>query len=457
MKKDKNQSVIIVSDGVSPYNSAVNLSKYLSEKTAERGQSCSIKVIFTTDYNEDMAKDNKIIIVGHHTLALTCFKNLKPTYDEYGMKYGYDFDKRFAVLYSSRSELGFDGSGKKAFAGYYNKKIKEHKKTAEKYNIPLKIGQRSSTRQSQYDLLWISFAEQEMGSPLFDFLEIKDAEIEKMTQGEIAEAAFNDMMEKAENFNNLEIEIDNDGVHIENGDKENESNKNTLETDDMQNSEVMDMLRGYRHYNIYMTDMNNHPKEEIIVPEEDLYTGETEAKYIPVGCYLVRYSKRVYIPDEKPPYYHPADKEQVKLAKELLYNNVFTLNRLEKTKGTDLENCIAFTEISAKHITELAKPDPEFHLICRIIDNLNGADVFYPNIAATVKEARKEDDSTASLYIQEIYIGNSHSSEKWHIYSPDTTVRCFYIPGRIYNYTEKWDFDDDTKKVVLQKDKTIYI
>ncbi|MBR1737579.1 MAG: hypothetical protein IJ736_11295 [Firmicutes bacterium] len=69
------------------------------------------------------------------------------------MKYTYDSNKNIAVLYASRSELGIDGTGKKAFAGFYNRMTDQYKYLAEKYSVPLNFGHRSATRISQFDLL----------------------------------------------------------------------------------------------------------------------------------------------------------------------------------------------------------------------------------------------------------------------------------------------------------------
>ncbi len=442
MKTDNKYSVIIVSDGISPYNSAVNLSKYIKDKSEERGHHCDTKVIFTTDFKEDMAKDNKIIIIGHHALAINYYSKLKPSFDKYGMKFAYDPDKKAAVLYSSRSELGYDGSGKKAFAGYYNKRLKNYKKLAEKYDIPLKFGQRSSTRQSQYDFLWMKFADQEFGSPLFDFLEIKHAKIENMSQGEFANEAFESMKANSGEVLDLETDIDNEiqknnrsGIQLD-FDKD--------DADDLQNNDLMDNLRSHLNYNIYMTDIWHSEKNVIKVPEENLSEGEVDAILVPVGCYLIKYAKKIYVPDEEGTGYHPADKEQVELAKELLYNIVYTTDRIERTKDTPLEKCRAYHEISAKHITELGKPVSEFHLICRITDNLQGEDVFYLETAAAVKNTRNDDDSTAKLFIEERFIGSSRSLETWYIYSPDTIIRAFSVPDENFSTSEKWDLDDES-------------
>ena len=447
--KKKKYSIVIVYDGNSPKEAAYSLCKYILDEAKTRSQCCEVKVISSSDYTDDLLKNNYVIIIGHHRFALKHFNSLDLEYDYYGMKYACNYKGNLAVLYASRSELGTDGTGKRAFAGYYNRNMPIYSDIANTYYVPLRFGQRSSTRQSQYDLLWMEFAE---NCCMTSFLDMSYAEVENLSEDELLEALIKDLEDKDEINSDREIQIfqcredDND---INNDDENVE--KIYLQPDiitDLQNNTTMDFLRSHLHYNLFMTDMwqRNKPIQE--VPDNELFEGEIDAVLVPMGCYLVRYSTRVYVDDytyeEKIKkgfsYYdrHPVDQEKLLKVKEYLTEN----GRYRMPYLLDqsaLDKCEIVKEVSVKHITELGKANTEFHFICMAIENLKGYSIHSIGIIASIKEKVSDDNALAKLYVQHNYIGDSFSNETWYIYSPDGNVKSYRISGYDPDtWSKKW-------------------
>lgn len=432
MNSSKEYSVIIVCDGTSPVIAANSLCKYIGEEAIIRGQKCSSKVISASDYRDDLSKHNKIIIIGHHKLALDYYASADECYSNYGMKYAY-LGENIAILCASRSELGNDGTGKKAFAGFYNRTIQSYNSLAEKFDIPQKFGRRNTTQQSQYDLLWIIFAEE---SCMNSFLDMPYADVEKMSQDQIVESALKSIMDKVEANSDHKIRIalrrkDDDFDEAENNNIETVYLEPDIITD-LQNNRTMDFLRSHLNYDIYMTDMWQRNKETTIVPKDELLDGEIDAILVRVGCYLVRYATRVYVDDYNKKLYsserHPVVGEQLNQIKELLKKGSHFIF-FSAMENPALSNCEIFKEISAKHISELENDDSNYHFICMILVNLKGMSSFSLGTVATVKEKQTDDDSSAKLYVQEQYIGSSFSSETWYIYSRDGSVNDYHISG----------------------------
>ena len=107
-----------------------------------------------------ISNQNKVIIIGHHSIAEE--EKLKAVC-KYGKCHGmtYGVSDRLCVLRGIREDL----HSKSEFAEYYERIMSEHKELAQRYAIPLKYikkGRDRSTLESQYDLLWVIFAAEEL-------------------------------------------------------------------------------------------------------------------------------------------------------------------------------------------------------------------------------------------------------------------------------------------------------
>ena len=423
-------SVMIVYDGQSPRNAANSLCQYILQEAKERKQNCKAKVISAADYNGEMTKHNKVIVIGHHQLARRLLSTLTIRFDSYGMKYAYEYSGNLAVLSACRSELGTDGTGKKAFAGYYGRMIPEYKDIANAYHVPLRFGQRSSTRQSQYDLLWLIFAQEVC---MTAFLDMPYAHVEHMSFDEILEDIAANMKAQAKANADKMIEIK---LRREDDDRAEEKDQNVqtiyLEPDiitDLQNTETMDFLRSHLHYGLYMTDMWQRNKPVYEVPEDELQEGEIDAMLVPVGCYLVRRATRVYVDDyadcsstanylrdkvRKITYEDrcPVDKEKlIEVKKCLAEINEHPLACFREPKA--FLDCAVVIEISAKHITELSAEKSSFHYICMIRQNMSYVTCSSNSLSlvASIKDRISDDDICAKLYVKEKYVGSSVTNE----------------------------------------------
>jgi len=158
----------VVFDGKSPKNAARIIHDYLRDYLKEIGQ--TVYFWDSDDYREKGSEYGKVIIVGHHSLADKMIEQVGylkyDAYKEYGMKYG--SSGNICVLKASRKKLGYSRSDKDSFDSYYKGKIAEHRELAQKLNIPMTAGNRSSRTESQYDLLCLEF----IASGLDEFLGI---------------------------------------------------------------------------------------------------------------------------------------------------------------------------------------------------------------------------------------------------------------------------------------------
>jgi hypothetical protein len=347
--------------------------------------------------------DEKIIIVGYGELTHKCLKNLDLNFDEYGMKYAFT-DDGLAVLYASRSGLGYDGTGKKAFINHYNEQMKktDNKSLAKKYGIPLTFGNRGSTRESQFDLLALTFAIEDCTS---SFLGLPYSECYHKK---------NTVYISPDNIPNF-FDLFN-GMNDEDEDEEDEDNHEIVidlspkVIIDLQKSPDMEFLRKKLGYSIYMTDMWQINKDVKEIPESELLPGEISGVLCVVGCYLVRKAYRVYTFENE---------ETIPLSDDSKFKKVKKgWNSHDYEALDDYYTC---EEVSVKHISELAKSLSEFHIVFQNYVNLHGFDNFEISTIATLKDHAGDDDSTAKLLIRHYFIGNSRSSYEWEIYSPDGT------------------------------------
>lgn len=139
------KEIIIVYEGKSPYETAINLRSYiecLGYKT---------KIIGADIYEKRYG--GKVIVVGHHDFAKDMERILTTQYENFGMSYC--FSDNQCVLIAHRSGLG----SKQTFMKYYNIEMQSYRELAGKYGIPLCFGERDKTRKSQYDLLWLQFVQ----------------------------------------------------------------------------------------------------------------------------------------------------------------------------------------------------------------------------------------------------------------------------------------------------------
>ena len=143
--------VIIVYDGKAPYVAAQNLAKYMEDegyKTDVRNREQ-----FRSLEGKPGLAYPRVIVVGHHDFAKEQMETVDLKFDHYGLKFGVK-DRRY-VLRASRSDLSFGKKGRKEFAAYYDREMASYQELAQKYGVPTTFGQRSETRESQYDLLWL--------------------------------------------------------------------------------------------------------------------------------------------------------------------------------------------------------------------------------------------------------------------------------------------------------------
>lgn len=182
----------------------------------------------------------------------------------------------------------------------------------------------------------------------------------------------------------------------------------------------MDVLYIYRDKQIFSEDEQIFPEDKQIVPEDELLTGEISAVIYKVGCYSVRMSCRAYV--YKDNYTFPADKKNVKIAKECINRRVIRLNMPE---GLNL-----MYEISAKHINS---PVKDYLNICGI----PAMSLFYVPFTGIclVKENKSIPDEYASLLVYEGYSGSSCNVDTWYKLAP-TGKREFL---KLHN----WDPDID--------------
>lgn len=151
LKEKLKKCVIIVYDGKAPYVAAQNLAKYM------KNQGYETNVIDREQFRSLEGRPSlaypRVIVIGHHDFAKEQLETVDLKFDNYGLKFGVK-DSRY-VLLASKSDLGFGKKGRKEFAAYYDREISSFKELAEKYGVPAAFGQRSETRESQYDLLWL--------------------------------------------------------------------------------------------------------------------------------------------------------------------------------------------------------------------------------------------------------------------------------------------------------------
>lgn len=152
--------LIVVCDGKS--------ARLAAERTVEYAVSHGreAKFVFADSYQKYRLKaisnQNKVIVIGHHS---TTEKEKMKAVCKYGECYGmtYGVSDRMCVLRAKREDL----PSKSEFADYYERVMSEHKDLAQQYAIPLKYikegkGKDRSTLESQYDLLWVIFAAEEL-------------------------------------------------------------------------------------------------------------------------------------------------------------------------------------------------------------------------------------------------------------------------------------------------------
>lgn len=286
----------------------------------------------------------------------------------------------------------------------------DNKSLAKKYGVPLLFGDRGSTRESQFDLLALTFAIEDCTS---SFLRLSQSECYHrkntfyISPDNIPNFydVLNEMNDEDEDEDNHEIVIDLSQKVIT----------------DLQKSPEMEFLRKKLGYSIYMTDMWQVNKEVTEIPESDLLPGEISGVLCVVGCYLVRKAYRVYIYENgetNPLADEPRFSEMKEYFKSSYSHRMLggLFDDRRKIRGCDF-----YEEVSVKHISELAKSTSEFYIVFQNYVILRGFDTFKISTIATLKDNAGDDDSTAKLLIRHYFIGNSRSSCEWEIYSPDGT------------------------------------
>lgn len=408
LRKGDSMTVFIIYDGDRAKTSAKMLGKFISHHTCN-GKGIKAKVVSYSECRRDVIgqrKDNeKTIIVGYGELTHKCLKKMDLNYDEYGMKYAFNYDG-LAVLYASRSELGSDGTGKKAFINHYNERMKEadNKSLAKKYGVPLLFGDRGSTRESQFDLLALIFVIEDCTS---SFLGLPPSECyQKKDTVYISPDNIPNFFDLFNGMNDADDDDEDDNeIVIDLGPKV---------ITDLQKSPDTEFLRKKLGYSIYMTDMWQVNKDVKEIPESELLPGEISGVLCVVGCYLVRKAYRVYTFENE---------ETIPLSDDLKFKKVKKgWNSHDYEALDDYYTC---EEVSVKHISELAKSLSEFHIVFQNYVNLHGFDTFEISTIATLKDHAGDDDSTAKFIVRHYFIGNSRSSCEWEIYSPDGTITTF--------------------------------
>ena len=154
-KKAKNQytGIVVVYDGKAPEFAAKNLYDLLKELGQE-------VIIYSSDKYSDVEHlytNAKVIIVGHHSLAKNKLEYVgKLKHDIFGIKFGYSGN--LCVLRASDSELKkLIRINRAQFYDYYYNRMRNCLEFAKKYNVPMEVGVRKHTRETQYDLLLVDF------------------------------------------------------------------------------------------------------------------------------------------------------------------------------------------------------------------------------------------------------------------------------------------------------------
>ena len=109
-----------------------------------------------------LSNQNKVIVIGHHGITEEEKLHVVCKYGKcLGMTYG--VSDRKCVLRAKREDL----HSRTQFGEYYEHELSKHRDLAQQYAIPLKYikegkGKDRSTLESQYDLLWVIFAAEEL-------------------------------------------------------------------------------------------------------------------------------------------------------------------------------------------------------------------------------------------------------------------------------------------------------
>lgn len=156
--QDLKKNIIVVYDGKSAYNAVQNLLMFT------KGLGYETLVVDSDQYRtlqaesrEPLEKFINVIIVGHHQLAQEQFNRVELKYDYHGLKIG--ATGQLYVLMASSTELNRDKENRQVFAAYYNEKMSAYGEAIEPFAVPKTFGSRRRIIESQYDLLWLEFAQ----------------------------------------------------------------------------------------------------------------------------------------------------------------------------------------------------------------------------------------------------------------------------------------------------------
>lgn len=152
------RNIIVVYDGKSAYNAAQNLLMFTKDLGYET------LAMDSRDYRSLQAEIQKplekflnVIIVGHQKLAQEQLNRVELKYDHHGLKIG--ATGQLYVLMASDTELNRDRKSRQALATYYNEKMSAYGEAIEPFAVPKTFGSRRRIIESQYDLLWLEFAQ----------------------------------------------------------------------------------------------------------------------------------------------------------------------------------------------------------------------------------------------------------------------------------------------------------
>lgn len=145
-----------------------------------------------------------------------------------------------------------------------------------------------------------------------------------------------------------------------------------------------------------------------------------------VGCYTVRSAQRVYQiydPGYSPERETPATPEEVALVQKDMSQGPVAL----MLGAFSWQGRLRIThEISARHQDS---PDSPFTVICRATQSRDGGRSWSERIMAvlTAKKHLAMPDKSASLFVCNVYIGDSFSSDTWYKLDPDGKIKTLSL------------------------------
>ena len=392
--------VAVVCDGKAPMITARNIKAYVEN------MGCEACLMDADEYKEKIKSGSrvrfgKVLIVGHHDLAKEQMAEIGAEYSDHGMMFGISEEK--CVLWASRSLLGKGKKGREIFRRYYNTKIQEFQKEAEKNGIPMEFGHRKETRQSQYDLLWLMFAEYRLLWFLGKGMHVWDREKEL----DSVQQAVNNLIEKI------------------NADKEEAFSLDELlrESRLQKESSGMETLRTHLGEDISFTGIWGGVEEIRELDEDELLEGEVFAHVSKVGCYSVRMAGRLYKDCDSVCYEDriPLGRAGVEAYKE---------GNIGKDEYRDV------IEISARYDGGGKEGSGIWQHICLAATSMSWSEGI--DFICAVKR-NGSSDREASLFVLKTYTGNSYSVEHWYRLAPDGETEEYQIhPLDEDSWKEPW-------------------